>query len=111
MRQLFNKYHGKAPDDAVFIGRPSKWGNPFIHGKHGTREEVVAKFEAYLLAHPTLLEEAKKELRDRDLVCFCYPLACHGEVLLRYANKRRKNPAAARNNVIAKRVLERMKNE
>lgn len=29
----------------------------------------------------------KRELRGRDLVCWCFPLTCHGEILLRIANE------------------------
>lgn len=71
----------------VYIGRPSKWGNPFVIGTDGTREDVVRKFEEYLRSNPALMEAAKRELRDKDLVCFCAPLACHGDVLSRIANE------------------------
>jgi hypothetical protein len=71
----------------VYIGRPSKWGNPFVIGPDGTREDVVRKFEKYLHANPELLEAAKLELRGKDLVCFCAPLACHGDILSRIANE------------------------
>jgi hypothetical protein len=29
---------------------------------------------------------AVPKLRGRDLVCWCAPLACHGDVLIRLAN-------------------------
>ena len=72
---------------AVYIGRPSPWGNPFQIGRHGTREQVVARYEAWLLAQPKLITEAQARLRGRHLVCFCAPLPCHGDVLLRVANQ------------------------
>lgn len=50
-----------APHD-IYIGRPSKWGNPFIIGRDGTREEVVAKYEAWLTGRPELMA-ALPELR------------------------------------------------
>lgn len=37
----------KEPYD-VYIGRPSKWGNPFVIGKDGTREEVIAKYAEWI---------------------------------------------------------------
>ena len=40
MPRRFNKRRGDAPPDAVYIGRPSKWGNPFVMGVDGTREEL-----------------------------------------------------------------------
>lgn len=71
----------------VYIGRPSKWGNPFMIGRDGSRDDVVRKFEMYLRSDSVLMEAVKKELKDKDLVCFCAPLACHGDVLSRIANE------------------------
>jgi hypothetical protein len=73
--------------NGVYIGRPSKWGNPFVIGKDGTREDVVRRFEQYLLSNPALIEAARKELKGKDLICFCAPLACHGDILHRIANE------------------------
>lgn len=72
--------------DGVYIGRPSKFGNPFVIGQHGSRAEVIARYEAWLMSQPALVEAAKRELRGKSLVCWCAPLACHGDVLLRIAN-------------------------
>lgn len=73
-------------DHAVYIGRPSKWGNPFTLGVDGTRSEVIAKFENYLKRKPTLVNQAKLELKGKDLACFCSPKKCHGDILLKIAN-------------------------
>jgi len=66
----------------AYIGRGSPWGNPYVIGKHGDRAEVIQKFREYasavILAHPDWLVP----LKGRNLVCFCAPLACHGDVLL-----------------------------
>uniref|UniRef100_A0A6H2A497 DUF4326 domain-containing protein n=1 Tax=viral metagenome TaxID=1070528 RepID=A0A6H2A497_9ZZZZ len=70
----------------VYIGRPSKWGNPFNIGQDGDREEVIRKYEEYLLNSPNLMA-ALPELRDKILGCWCAPKACHGDVLTRLANK------------------------
>lgn len=82
--KVLNRYKDKIPADAVYIGRPSKWGNPFVIGKCGNREEVIRKYEESLTE--TMIAEIKKELKGKDLVCFCAPKACHGDVLLRIAN-------------------------
>ena len=58
----------------------SIWGNPFYVGRDGTREEVIAKYRAYLLGRPDLLARLP-ELKGRVLVCWCKPAACHGDVL------------------------------
>lgn len=86
MPSVLNKRRVGIPAGSVYIGRPSKWGNPFVVGPDGTRDEVVEKYRAWLLIQPELLEAARRELRGRDLVCFCAPSACHGDVLLSVAN-------------------------
>jgi len=73
-------------DNGVYIGRPSKWGNPFSIGIDGTREEVVAKYREWIMEQPDLLNSLP-ELKGKNLVCWCAPLACHGDVLLELANK------------------------
>lgn len=86
MPQVLNKYKHGIPAGAVYIGRPSKWGNPFVIGKDGDRDEVIAKYRAWLMSQPDLIAQARKELAGKDLVCFCAPKACHGDVLLEVAN-------------------------
>lgn len=56
-------------------------------GRDGTRDEVIAKFESYLRSSPALVAAAKQELRGKDLACWCAPLPCHAEVLMRIANE------------------------
>jgi len=86
----------EVPRGAVYIGRKnsrwslpeSKWHNPFKPRQH-TREEhdrVIAEFEGHL--HETGLINDVHELRGLDLVCWCKPLPCHGDLLLRLANGR-----------------------
>lgn len=75
---------GKRPFAAqydVYIGRPSKWGNPYVVGRDGTREEVIQKYREYIKDQPELLEQLE-ELRGKTLGCFCKPLSCHGDVLI-----------------------------
>ena len=84
MPQVYNKHHKDAPPGSVYIGRGSKWGNPYVIGVDGTREEVIQKYAVNI---PTdLMGDAQIELRGKDLVCFCAPAACHGDILLRIAN-------------------------
>ncbi len=85
--KVFNKHHVlNQPNNAVYIGRGSKWGNPFIINQHGNRAEVIAKYRAYLNEHQELISAAKEELVGKNLICFCAPLACHGDILLEIAN-------------------------
>jgi hypothetical protein len=74
--------HCKKEDFDVYIGRPSKWGNPFIIGRDGDRNEVVRKYEAYIRANQSLIN-ALPELRNKVLGCWCSPKSCHGDVLIK----------------------------
>ena len=74
--------------DPVYVGRPSPFGNPFKIGRDGTREEAIDKYRCWLLSQPELVEDARRELRGRDLECWCAPLPCHADVLLEIANDR-----------------------
>ena len=87
MPKVHNKYHSTAGPDAVYIGRGSPYGNPFVIGKDGDRNEVCDKYERYLLNNPQLLKAVKANLRGRDVVCFCAPKRCHGDTLVRIANE------------------------
>lgn len=81
MSVLYNRNIDTVPDDAVYIGRGSPWGNPFIIGVDGDREEVCDLFERATLPHLDV-----SALRGRDLVCFCAPKRCHGDAILQKAN-------------------------
>ncbi len=74
----------RAPFD-VYVGRPTKWGNPFIIGKDGTRDEVIAKYRKWLESSPILMASLP-ELRGKVLACWCAPLACHADVLVELSN-------------------------
>jgi hypothetical protein len=87
MPKVLNKRRDGIPQGAVYIGRPSKWGNPFPLNNAQSREDCLRKFERYLQDHPELVAAAKQELKGKDLVCFCAPALCHGDVWLRIANE------------------------
>ena len=72
--------------DGVYIGRPSKWGNPFVIGRDGSREDVIAKYRLWIKEQPELRAAARRQLRGKNLICYCAPLPCHGDVLLEVAN-------------------------
>jgi hypothetical protein len=75
----------RTEDYDVWIGRPSIWGNPFIIGRDGTREDVVAQHRLWLVMQPDLLARLP-ELRGKKLGCCCKPLACHGDTLAEFAD-------------------------
>jgi Domain of unknown function (DUF4326) len=76
------------PAGAVYVGRPTIYGNPFPIGKDG-QEACVARYEEWLYApeQAALREQATSELRGRDLVCWCAPETCHADILLELVNQ------------------------
>ena len=76
------------PPGAVYVGRPSQWGNPFKIGPKGTRSLIIKDYRDWLW-HPgneALRQRVRAELRGKDLVCWCAPKPCHADVLLEMAN-------------------------
>ena len=69
-----------------FPERDSVWANPFKVGKGCSREKSISDYEAHIrgrLAKDESLRAALRGLRGKVLGCWCRPLACHGDVLLR----------------------------
>lgn len=84
----------RMPEGAVYVGRPSKWGNDFISGVRPLNAEsrayALAQFEDMLRRapdRPGLFAQIRDELGGKDLACWC-PLdePCHADVLLEIAN-------------------------
>jgi len=57
-----------------------------VIGRDGTRNEVIAKYRAWIVEQPALMA-ALPELRGKVLGCWCVPLVCHGHVLAELANE------------------------
>ena len=94
MPKLLNRHHPNLPKDAVHIGRHTAFGNPYRHPKDGTRKQVIEKFALWLATQPELIERIRTELSGKDLVCSCWPLPCHGDLLLKIANNEVIQPVA-----------------
>jgi len=79
----------KMPKNAVYVGRPTKYGNPYKMVTEEDRIRVLIEYELWL--RRKLLEDNSflDELIGKDLVCWC-PLdkPCHADILLRYIEKR-----------------------
>lgn len=88
------------PPNTVKVDRTTKWGNPFIVGKPGGAFSAMVKDRrhAYLLFksiagdNEKLVADAQKELRGKNLACWCpkpdpYEDCCHAAVLLEIANR------------------------
>ena len=103
--RLSRKKGWRLPPDTVSVARPGRWGNPFSVAPElapstpvGTRytampsvAEAVAAYRRWIEEDPAgrrIAEQARIELRGRNLACWC-PLdgPCHAEVLLEIANR------------------------
>ncbi|CCB64428.1 DUF4326 domain-containing protein [Hyphomicrobium sp. MC1] len=95
----------KMPPNTVKVTRPGKWGNQFKVGdKFLMVDDDGARLKEYVCASDAeavycyknyinsqfgmdLLDDAQKELRGKNLACWCRPGApCHADVLLEIAN-------------------------
>ena len=83
---VVNKRTHTPTSNDVYIGRGSMWGNPFRIGRDGERDDVIRMYTAMMVrrlegtdADGWLHDLAK--LKGKTLVCYCAPLACHGDVL------------------------------
>lgn len=86
----------KEPYD-VYIGRPTKWGNPFTHIKDqhtlakflvSSREEAISSYKEWITkGEGMFLLNDLHELKGKTLACWCSPKPCHGDILLQLANE------------------------
>lgn len=95
----------KMPENTVYVGRPTKWGNPFKIGeKYMPTQEISQNFTKWGLCEDNemsvgfykewikkqnyLIADIKKELKGKNLACFC-PInkPCHADILLEIANR------------------------
>jgi len=80
----------RMPENTVYVGRPTKWGNPFSVGRYG-RRGAVEMYRKYI-GHPNsplgFEPDDIRELRGKNLACWC-PLGkpCHADVLIELANE------------------------
>lgn len=99
--RLTSVVHCKKDGYDVYIGRPSKWGNPFTHLSDRktraafivqSREEAIERYKEYLFSSGLIKDI--EELRGKVLGCWCRPKACHGDVLARLLNTLDDNPTS-----------------
>lgn len=84
MNRILNKRTDDIPEDAVYVGRPSPLGNPYVIGKDGNRDEVIDKYHRLFYDNHEMRAYARKHCRGKALVCWCAPERCHAEVIARY---------------------------
>ncbi len=78
--KVWNRSSRRCPDDAMNIMRGTPYGNPFIIGVHGDREEVCRRFRVEVLPKLDLTP-----LIGKDVMCCCKPKMCHGDDLVVWA--------------------------
>lgn len=84
MTELVNVSHASCD---VYIGRGSPFGNPYVLGIDGDRDEVIRLYRIHFyekLKRDQLFRAQVEALRGKRLGCSCYPMNCHGEVILEY---------------------------
>ena len=90
MKPIVLNRHHPIPDvnlKKVYVGRPSRWGNPFnTHkvedGVIYTREAAVDGFRQYAAKRLEIEPHWLDYLMDAAyLICWCAPKQCHADVL------------------------------
>lgn len=82
------------PPNTVYVGRPTKWGNPYRVSENMLRIEAVQAFRRWIESCNSLstidAARIKSELRGKNLACWCdLNEPCHADVLLDIANERK----------------------
>ena len=77
------------PPNAVYVGRPSKWGNPFVVTEEKDRDGVIRAYEHFLRLKLERDPYYLDPLKGKDLACWC-PLdkPCHADVILKMLKER-----------------------
>lgn len=76
---------GRAPPGAVYVGRPSDFGNPFRLTDEAGRGATLDDYAAWLSGRADLVARMRAELAGRDLVCWCAPRPCHAMIIAHVA--------------------------
>lgn len=85
----FKTYKGALTPLTLRIDRASQWGNPFVIGIDGDRDAVCNLFEKYAVWRLKQQPDWLKPLEGRDVICWCAPLRCHGETLMKLLAKKK----------------------
>lgn len=79
----------RMPPNTVYVGRPSRWGNPYTHPN---RQVAIGQYKTLVYGSASIIFAIKKKLKGKNLCCWC-PLdqPCHADVLLKIANSNAKS--------------------
>lgn len=98
-RKRMKGFYIKSPNGLpiIYVGRPTKWGNPFKITPERTQTEAVIAFRIWLFVDGCHANMTKKKqwilenlprLKGKNLSCFCKEgTPCHADVLLEIANR------------------------
>ena len=103
---ILNKRFDVIPKGAVYIGRPSPWGNPYTHLSNNnsrvpttqveSRDVAVRAFREYAVSRSGVQPDWLGPLRYATaLVCWCSPKSCHGQVLMELMRAPVEEPGTA----------------
>ena len=67
-------------ENSIYVGRPSKWGNPF--STRIGRALAIKKFEDHLFRSGLIHD--LNELANLKLFCHCHPKQCHASILIKH---------------------------
>ena len=86
MREQHDPRIHNLPESIVYVGRGSKWGNPYLITATQSRTEVIEAYRHWSWSQAEVSslagEDCLSELRNKDLICYCAPLPCHADILL-----------------------------
>ena len=84
--------------DYIYIGRPSKYGNPYSSKETNiavnveSKEESLCRYEEHIDENPKLIDDIIKEMNTgkiSKLGCWCSPKKCHGDIIAKKINDRK----------------------
>lgn len=80
-KRIYNADIDTIPADAVYVGRSSRYGNPYKLGVDGTAGDVAILYLKYLIDNPELVANIRQNLKGKSLVCHCSGELCHAAIL------------------------------
>ncbi len=95
---LLNRRRDRIPAGAVYVGRPSRWGNPYPLRREHERLGVAERYRDHLVRRLRAGTTTRRELaglHGETLVCWCAPRPCHGHLLQAAARWAATEPAVA----------------
>lgn len=94
--KVWNKNDPRMPIGTIYVGRPTKWGNPFSHKPSSvyhvirvpTLQDALESYYKWIWQpeQEYLRDAMRQELVGKHLCCWCTPGLCHADTILKIAN-------------------------